>query len=161
MKASRSSYTALSWLIVAALCFPIPTRAQKKFHVKIVSLTGHVVKGTLVRAGKDSIIVSGKNHTTIAFHIRDVASVGVRRKGAIGRGAGYGALIGATTGALLALGTHCTTYCLSKEQSALFGAMLIGTAGAVIGTAVNLGHRRFDLQKSPQQMNDFLWRVEN
>ncbi|HEY0529553.1 MAG TPA: hypothetical protein VGD02_12035 [Gemmatimonadaceae bacterium] len=107
------------------------------------SLPGGVGVGKVIAADGDSLILERERSRGVARLARtDVSSIQVSagHHRHVGRGALAGALIGAGSGALIGAVTWapCTGFCFleptTRGENAKWGAAIVGTIGALVGT---------------------------
>jgi len=108
-----------------------------------------VVKGTLLEANDESLIIIGKKKTEII--VKDIHKIKIRRKGKVGKGAAIGAATGVATGLVIGFasgddpdktvdggwlfGTY-TVEGTTAGEKATYWAVGLGIAGTVVGAAI-------------------------
>jgi len=127
-----------------------PNKKNKAYKVWVSKLdNSKVVKGTLLEANDESLIIIGKKKTEIM--VKDIHKIKIRRKGKVGKGAAIGAGVGVATGLVIGFasgddpdktvdggwlfGTY-TVEGTSAGEKAAYWAVGLGIAGTVVGAVV-------------------------
>lgn len=78
---------------------------NKKFKVHKVWVSkidnSKVVKGILLEANDESLIIIGKKNSEIIVNVKDIHKIKIRMKGKVGKGAAIGAATGVATGLVI------------------------------------------------------------
>jgi len=128
---------------------------KKKFKVSKVWVSkidnSKVVKGILLEANDESLIIIGKKNSEIIVNVKDIHKIKIRRKGKVGKGAGIGAATGVATGLVIGFasgddpdktvdgGWFWGTYIVegtTAGEKATYWAVGLGIAGTVVGAVV-------------------------
>lgn len=140
-------------VMLCALNILFAQEQNKKFKVHKVWVSkmdnSKVVKGTLLEANDESLIIIGKKSSEIM--VKDIYKIKIRRKGKVGKGAGIGAATGVATGLVIGFasgddpdktvdggwlfGTYTVEGTTAGEKATAW-AVGLGIAGTVVGAVV-------------------------
>lgn len=131
---------------------------NKKFKVHKVWVSkidnSKVVKGILLEANDESLIIIGKKNSEIIVNVKDIHKIKIRRKGKVGKGAAIGAATGVATGLVIGFASgddpdktvdgyfpYLGSYTYTVEgttagEKAAIWAVGLGIAGTVVGAVV-------------------------
>jgi hypothetical protein len=101
----------------------------------------HQVKGCLSEIGDSMIIVTNlSNYKNKSIELKNIKSIKFRKKGKIGKGILFGALIGFSVGGILGLSEgddeDCFIFCQTAEQKAGTYGILLAIPSAIIGGVI-------------------------
>jgi hypothetical protein len=117
----------------------------------------------------DSLVQLSTNRTTFSnsiienpsyktYNYSEIEKVSIRKYGSVGRGIGYGALIGAGVGAILGLASYhrdpYSWFDLGPGVSAIAGASIGVIPGMIIGGLIGLKMRKFIIHRNKEKFNE-------
>jgi len=120
----------------------------KTYKVWVTLINESKVKGILYEANEDGLLLMDtKLKDTIAFlDCRNIEQFKVRKKGNVGKGAGIGALGGATIGAIIGFADGDDDpgiLSMTAEEKALGGGIALAIPGAGIGALIGTGSKKY------------------
>ena len=117
-----------------------------------------MVKGILLEANDESLIIIGKKNSEIIVNVKDIHKIKIRRKGKVGKGAGIGAATGVATGLVIGFASGddpdktidgnwlfgaYTVEGTTAGEKATYWAVGLGIAGTVVGAVVGSKKEKF------------------
>jgi hypothetical protein len=133
--------------------------AQKKvYKIKIVTYGGRMIKGILAKATADTVFLYSTHDKVVAYPVRDIARIDLRRKNAVGRGMANGLMIGAVGGALLGAASYQPGgwFDAGRGGQAVGGAILFAPMGGLFGILFSIGRKQFKIADDPRQFDSFV-----
>lgn len=152
------------WVLITF--FPFTVFSQGAI-IKVLLKDGTTITGELLSVRENSLVVYTKTYNdSISAHLSDVSiikneevlSVIQKGKSKISKGIGYGLLIGAGTGALIGFASGDDGggfVSFSAGEKAVFGGVLLGSAGLIIGIIWGSISSTRDISVIPLPDNDY------
>jgi hypothetical protein len=127
------------------------TGKKKVYKVWVTKMDGSKIYGFLFAANEQGISItetkSLEGLNSILVEVENIREIRVRRKGSVGRGAGWGAVSGAALGAIIGLASgddpeNQFLYSASAEEKAGVSAIVLGGIGGGFGAIIGTGKKK-------------------
>lgn len=144
---------------------------KNAYSIRIDDRQGHRLKGWVI-ALQDSailVLVPGRHPVDTLIAVKKIQRLWVRRKGAPGRGLGYGVLAGGGLGTLIGYATYTppdcngSFFCLDfgPGLSALAGGMAGGLIGGIIGVIGGSAYHKYMIYGDQPSYDSFKTKILN
>jgi hypothetical protein len=161
-------------LVLLFTVVSITVHAQVKrnvYSIKIEDRQGHRLKGWIVVLQDSAIrvLVPGRHPVDTLVAVKNIQRLSVRRKGAPGRGMGYGFLAGGGLGTLIGFATYAPPDCngsficldFGPGLSALAGGMTGGLIGSIVGVAGGSTYKKYMIYGDQPSYEAFKTKILN
>jgi hypothetical protein len=152
-KISKALTIAMVLLLVAPnICAQDKTKKIKVYKIWVTKMDGSKVKGFFYAADEQGITISKSKvqdeSNLLMVEAANISLIKIRRKGAVGKGAGIGFLSGAAFGAIMGYAAgddEFGWFSLTKEDKASVGAISFGVVGTGVGALWGTGKMKIPI----------------